>query len=376
MRRWPLVVAGVAMAVAAVVVLLVSGASEDGGSAPVREGGSRFADGGTTATTGTTTAPAAGSNSAALEREAAALFVAGFASERGPQRIWGGLLVTDANFTSDRALRGLVRREVRRARRARRPVPLVWTDPSTLPGLGPAAQPTIGTEGTQRDARTTALRSGRRLSRVGVDAVLAPSADLGATGTAASERSFGDDAQRTAAFTFQAVDGWRAAGVLPAPGRFPGEGAASQDPVEGPATVGLSLEELLARDVRPFAGVAERAPAMQMSAAVYAAWDGVTPATLLPDAVRLLRARLGFRGAVVSADLVSVTAATGGSVGDAAVDALRAGCDVLLVPGGRAEQDEALRAVGGAVASGKVSRERFREALAQVAALRKAAGVR
>ncbi|HWT94760.1 MAG TPA: glycoside hydrolase family 3 N-terminal domain-containing protein [Solirubrobacteraceae bacterium] len=369
MRRWPLVVAGLAMAVAAVVVLLVSGASEDGGSEPVREGGSRFADGGTTATT---PAPSAGSNSA-VERDAAQLFVAGFASERGPQRVWGGLLLTDANFSSDRQLRGLVRRELRRARREKRPVPLVWTDPAALPGLGPAAQPTIGAEGTQRDARTTALRSGRRLARVGVDLVLAPSADLGATGTAASERSFGDDAERSAAFTFQAVDGWRTAGVLPVPGRFPGEGAASQDPVEGPATVGLSLDELVARDVRPFAGVAERAPAVQMSAAVYAAWDGVTPATLLPEAVSLLRERLGFRGAVVSADLGSVTAATGGSVGDAAVAALQAGCDVLLVPGGRAEQDEALRAVVAAVASGKVPRARFREAVARVAALREAA---
>ena len=143
--------------------------------------------------------------------------------------------------------------------------------------------------------------------------------------------------------------------MLPVPGRFPGEGAASQDPIEGPATVGLSLEELVARDVRPFAGVVATAPAMQLSAALYAAWDGVTPATLSPDVVRAAaRAARATRGAIVSADLVAATAATGEGVGKAAVDALKAGCDLLLVPGGRAEQDAAFRAVVAAVRSGEL----------------------
>jgi len=78
-----------------------------------------------------------------------------------------------------------------------------------------------------------------------------------------------------------------------------------------------------------------------MSNAIYAAYDSVTPATLLTDAVDELRDRLGFEGAIVSADLVTTTATTGGSVGEAAIEALKAGVDLLVVPGGRAQQDEA-----------------------------------
>jgi beta-N-acetylhexosaminidase len=172
-----------------------------------------------------------------------------------------------------------------------------------------------------------------------------------------------------------AVDGWTDADVLSVPGRFPGEGAASQDPLEGPATVGLSLDELMQRDVRAFRPVAKRAPAIQMSAALYAAWDGVTPATLLPEAVDLLRGEVGFDGAVVSADLISVTAATGESVGAAAVQALKAGCDVLLVPGARADREEAYRALLDAVRGGELSRARVDEALLQVLSLKRRVGL-
>ena len=162
-----------------------------------------------------------------------------------------------------------------------------------------------------------------------------------------------------------------------APGRFPGEGGASQDPLVGAATVGLSTDELSARDVEPFRGaVRAGADAIQMSAALYAAWDGVTPATVLPDAVRFLRTSTGFDGAVASADLIAATGATGGGVARAAVEALKAGCDLLVVVGGRSEQEAAYRAVLEAVRREEIPRERFAEALGRVTALKKAAQAR
>jgi beta-N-acetylhexosaminidase len=369
-RRLLLTAAGVVMAVAAIVVFVGSDSGSDGRTArgPGNEAGSRFRP---------DEQPDQGTErdltAAETERRAARLFIAGFPTGTGPQRVWGGLLVSDANYESSSQLRAMVDGLQSAARKDNKPAPMVVADPAALGNLGPADAPTIGTEGTQADARETALRSGRRVRTAGVDVVLAPSADLAVGGGPAENRSFGDDARGVSAFVFQAVDGWLAGGVLPVPGRFPGEGAASQDPIEGPATVGLSLEELDARDVRPFAGVVSTAPAMQLSAAIYAAWDGVTPATLNPDVVRLLRGRLGYTGAIVSADLVAATAATGEDVGKAAVEALKAGCDVLMVPGGRAEQDAAFRAVVRAVQAGELSYTRFNDALRRADALRERA---
>jgi beta-N-acetylhexosaminidase len=115
------------------------------------------------------------------------------------------------------------------------------------------------------------------------------------------------------------------------------------------------------------------ADAIQMSAALYAAWDGVTPATVLPEAVRFLRSATAFKGAVVSADLVAATAATGGGVGRAAVEALKAGCDVLVIAGGAGEQEAAYQAVLGAVRRNEVPRARLLEAVRRVTALKQAA---
>jgi beta-N-acetylhexosaminidase len=366
--RRMLAIAGLLMAVAAIVLFAVGpGSGDDEGDRAVPQGGSRF--GGERATDRTRT----GGRSQPIEQALPQLFVVGFPAEERPERTYGALLVRDTNYTSPSQLRALIRRLDRDARRARRAPPLLVADPAELGNLGPAPQPTIGSEGSPADARETARLAGRRLAATGIDLVLAPSADLGIGGTPAELRSFGDDPLEVARFTRSAVDGWRDAGILPVPGRFPGEGAASRDPIEGPATVGLSTEELVARDLRPFAASAARAPAIQMSAALYAAWDGVTPATLLPDAVRLARQRLGFRGAIVSADLNAAEAATAEGVAQAAIDALKAGCDLLLVPGGREDQRRALAAVTQAVRRGEIPRSRVDEALRRVAALKQAA---
>jgi beta-N-acetylhexosaminidase len=156
-------------------------------------------------------------------------------------------------------------------------------------------------------------------------------------------------------------------------GPFPGDGAASQDPNAGPSPVGLGHDDLRDADMTPFAAVArgrDAAPAMQMSNAIYGAFDSVTPATVLSDAVKELRGRLGFDGTIVSADLVATTATTGGSVGEAAVAALKAGVDLLLIPGGSAQQDEAYRDVVAAVRSRAIPAGRIVDALEHIAKLR------
>ena len=390
LRRAALALAGILMAVAAIVVFAVGDGGDGSGepTGPIPEAGSKFGesqDSDRPTTLLQALAPLLASEEARdaaqlpLDRAAAQVLVVGFEgrepskdlSDRIASEDWGGLYVTDANFSSADALAGLVRSARRAAKGAGHVAPLVMADPSLLP-IGPTPQVEIGAGGTQDEVRADSERAGKRLRDAGIDVVLAPSADLGVGGGPAEDRAFSDDPAQVTSLTRAAIQGYDKGGVVASPGRFPGEGAASQDPLEGPATVGLSLEELIARDVRPFAASVPLAEAMQMSAALYAAWDGVTPASILSEAVALLRTRLGFEKAIVSADLISVTAATGESVGRAAVEALRAGCDVLLVPGG-SEQAAVLKAIVDAVEQRKLPRSRLDQAVARAAALREAA---
>ena len=202
---------------------------------------------------------------------------------------------------------------------------------------------------------------------------LAPNADIAIAGGPGQGRAFSDQPARVVSAVKAYVSAYRQSKVVAAVGPLPGDGAASQDPIAGPAPVGLSLDELRKSDMSPFEAVAsgDRAvPAIQMSNAIYAAYDSVTPATLLTDAVDELRDRLGFEGAIVSADLVTTTAPTGGFCGGGRDRGAEGGCR----PAGRAGRPraagEAYRAVVAAVRSRKISPERVADALKRIAEVR------
>ncbi len=379
-----LAAAGALMAIAAVVLLAVDPFGDDGTGGDVPEAGSRFGAGeeqSVLEALGPVVATKPAAPAAARRAGGRAALRGGLRGDRAaardaphdaPARVGRGDRRRDELPLAVAGSRGGRRARRRGAARAAGS-PARRHGPGALGDLGPPPAPDIGFDGTPAEARAEALDAARRLRSAHVRMVLGPAADLAVGGGPAEERGFSDDLRDAATFVEAAVRGWKEARVVVAPGRFPGEGAASQDPLFGPATVGLSTDELSRRDVEPFRGaVRGGADAVQMSAALYAAWDGVTPATVLPEAVRFLRTSTGFDGAVVSADLVATTAATGGGVARAAVEALKAGCDLLVLAGGPAEQEAAYQGVLAAVQRGDVPRERLDEAVRRVGALKAA----
>jgi len=318
-----------------------------------------------------------------LARAAARLFLVGFSGttpdapffKRLKEREWGAVLIDRANVVDRAQLTALTDEIDVVARDNRRLPPLVAA--TQLGGtevavkrIGPGRESSIRRPAV---ARRQAGRAGRSLRRLGFDMVLAPAADLSTAGGPWDGRSFSDDPRTSARLVAGAVAGWRRARIAPVVGHFPGEGAASQNPEFGVATVGLTRKELRTRDQVPFRAVTRQAPAIQLSGALYADFDGVTPATFDQDVVKALR-REGFRGTVVSSNLTAATLATGKGVGAAAVAALKAGCDVLYVPGDRRDQEEAYRAVVRAVRLGRIPTARVRQALGRINRLRREAG--
>jgi len=398
-------------AVAAAAVLLLGGAIyvlflRGGGDEPVTQAGSRFgsdAAGGRGGTLIDTLAPVltaraegrrTGSDPAPPSEDelrrapgdaVAGLFLVGF---RGTlrdtaffgqlaARPYGGVLLTRANYEQPQQLSGLTSKVQEVAHEAGHAAPLVAAqqeggDFSAFGNLEPLGQVEVG-EGNLNQIRASARRTAEQLKALGVGVNLAPNADIAVAGGPGQGRAFSDIPAEVTSAIKASVAAYNRIGVAAAVGPFPGDGAASQDPNSGPAPVGLGIEELREADMTPFAAVAggrNAAPAMQMSNAIYVAYDSVTPATILPEAIKELRDRLGFAGTIVSADLAATTATTGGSVGEAAVAALKAGVDLLVVPGGPAQQDEAYRDVVAAVRSGDIPAGRVVDALRRIAKLR------
>lgn len=322
-----------------------------------------------------------------LPRQVAQLFVVDMTGQypRDPffgqlrRRGWGAVVLGQANFVDQGQFTDLTGELRVVARQSGPALPLIVVNQSggpasALEGLPPRAQPLIGDTGRPALAGSQARAAGRALRELGVNANLAPVADVGSAAGPVQNQVYSDDPVLVARMVRAAVDGYRRTRVVSVVGHFPGIGAASADPATANATVGLSLPELRRRDLRPFAAVARRAPVVLVSNAVYAAWDGVTPAVLLPEAIgRLLRGDLGFRGVVMTDDLNSAAPVLGETLGETSVAAVTAGADMLYVSGG--DHERAYHAVLRAVGSGRISRERLRLSVLRVLALKQGYGL-
>jgi beta-N-acetylhexosaminidase len=281
---------------------------------------------------------------------------------------WGGAELSRGNFVSDTQIGALAAGIASLARSAGNVPPLIAAPqeggPDTaFPDLPPEGEATIGASGSPATARAQALLAGKQLLALGVNMTFAPLADVDVPDGALTGRLFGTAPGGVARDAAAAVSGYGAAGIISAAGHFPGAGAASADPDEMNATVGGSLQSLEQRDLIPFAAIASSVPVIMMSNATYAAYDGVTPAGLIPQAVQLLRNRYGFPGVVMTDDLDAALLVTGGTAGQAAVSAVQAGDDLLYITGSPGEQLSAYHAVLSAVDSGRISHAVIRNAL-------------
>lgn len=295
------------------------------------------------------------------------------------RRDWAGVVLEHDNYGGPQALVDLTGAITAQAVEERMLPPLIAAaqeggDRSPFEDLPPRPQPDQaerGVRAVQREART----SGAQLRLLGISLLLAPVADVGSLASPTGARAFSDDPRTVTQMVRAAVAGYDAGGIAVAPGHFPGQGGASRDPQEGAATVGLSRDLLDQRDLAPFRAALGRAPAVLVSNAIYAAFDGVTPAARLrPVVTGLLRDRLRFHGAAIADDLTASAAIDGAAIGVAAVDALLAGCDLLLIPDPDAAE-EAYRGLLAATRSGRLPASRVREALQRALQLKVRAGV-
>jgi beta-N-acetylhexosaminidase len=125
----------------------------------------------------------------------------------------------------------------------------------------------------------------------------------------------------------------------------------------------------------PFvAGIAGGADMVMTGHLVYPRLDSSRRPASLSQVLtqRWLRQRLGFRGVIVTDALEMAAVAERGSAGDIAVQALRAGADLLLM-----SPDPAAAAAGiqRAVATGRLDRERLERSVLRVLAVKARTGL-
>ncbi|HUQ05560.1 MAG TPA: beta-N-acetylhexosaminidase [Kofleriaceae bacterium] len=223
-------------------------------------------------------------------------------------------------------------------------------------------------------ARAVGLALGRELAALGFDIDFAPVLDVHTNdkNPIIGDRALGRDAEAVARRALALADGLAASGVLACGKYFPGHGDTATDSHLELPRLDHAWERLDAVELLPFRRAAAAALPMIMTAhVVFAALDESVPATLSPAVIDgLLRRRLGYGGVIVSDDLDMHAIASHFGIGDAAVRAIAAGCDALLLCRDEAHQAEARNALIHAGERDSGLRTRLGEAAGRVRAMK------
>lgn len=230
----------------------------------------------------------------------------------------------------------------------------------------------LGAAGSAELAELAARASAGELRALDVDINFAPVVDVNSNpdNPIIGVRSFGEDPAAVAALGAAAVRGYLRGGILPAAKHFPGHGDTSTDSHAALPTVAYKRTRWEQIDLPPFRAAIAAGVPMIMTAhvAMPALGTGDLPATLSSAALQgVLREELGYEGVIVSdsLDMGAITKAYGAE--EAAISAILAGCDVLLL--GKGGHKHIHAALMRAVREGRISEKRLNASVRRILAL-------
>ena len=204
----------------------------------------------------------------------------------------------------------------------------------------------FGDSGDPALAREAAQITGAELEAVGVNVNFAPAVDILTNPGCAviGDRAYGTTPEIVASMGEAAAQGLQEAGVAACAKHFPGIGDMAPDPHKELPTSRLTLEDLWARELKPYQHLIRRAPpaCVMVAHAVFEKIDEAAPASLSPVFLQnILRGELGFRGVTIIDDL-DMGAIENSA--DAALRAILAGADIALICHSEDAQEHAVDA--------------------------------
>ena len=236
---------------------------------------------------------------------------------------------------------------------------------------------TLGRAGDGTLAHRFASALAAELTAVGITLDYAPVLDIHTNpkNPIIGDRALAEDAETVAKLGARIIRGLQENGVAACGKHFPGHGDTSVDSHLALPLVEHPPDRIRRVECVPFREAIRNDVAFIMTAHILVpALDEQKPATLSPAIVRgMLREELGFNGVILSDDLEMKAIADTYSVPDAAVQAIAAGCDGVLVCRAHSTnavedaemQAAVLEAIVHAIEDGRIPFKRAEDALAR-----------
>lgn len=185
-------------------------------------------------------------------------------------------------------------------------------------------------------AKSNALTVGKELRAVGINMNLSPVVDVNSNpeNPVIGDRSFSSDPKVVTAYAEKALEGYKEAKIIAVLKHFPGHGDVTIDSHADLPVVNKSITELESIELLPFAKLALAADAIMTAHLLVPALDPERCSTLSKPTLDYLKETLRFKGLILSDSLVmNGVLKQCGSVEEAAIQALIAGCDILILGG-------------------------------------------
>ena len=225
----------------------------------------------------------------------------------------------------------------------------------------------IAATGDPQNAYQAGVTIGTYLKELGITMNLAPVADLAnVENSVVTDRSYGDDPQQVIHYVKNAMKGMQEQGITPCVKHFPGMGSVTADPEKGVVVSERSEADFWAGEMDLFHKlVDDGVPAIMVSNMATPSLTGdYTPCSLSDKVVtEILRKQLGYDGLIITDALNEKAVADYYSAEEAAIWALKAGCDMILCP---ENFEKAYNGVLKAVQDGTISQQRVDDALRRI----------
>ena len=211
--------------------------------------------------------------------------------------------------------------------------------------------------------RQDTINKSELLLSYGINVNFAPVCDIpDDTGDFIFNRSMGGDLNLTVNYVGLSVETMSSVGMGSVLKHFPGYGN-NGDTHSGIVKDSRPIEEFEATDFIPFkAGIEAGAWCVLVSHLVVESMDPAYPASLSPEVHRMLREDMGYEGVIITDDLMMKGVSEVFSEGDAAVQALLAGNDMVLSTDYQVQYAAVLRAVK----SGEISEEQLENSIRRI----------
>ncbi|MRN55135.1 beta-N-acetylhexosaminidase [Paenibacillus monticola] len=232
----------------------------------------------------------------------------------------------------------------------------------------------VGDSNNAATAKTMGTLLAREILAAGFNMNFAPVLDINSNpdNPVIGDRSFGSSASKVIKLGIAEMQGIESEGIVPVIKHFPGHGDTSVDSHLELPVVNKTAAQLAKLEWLPFqAAIKANADAVMVAHILFPKLDPNKPASLSDIIIgKQLRGDMGFKGVVITDDLTMGAITKHFNLGNAAIDTVKAGSDILLIAHEYENEQIVLKALLQSVKKGEITEARIDESVHRILALK------